>query len=62
MGYSHRESTQRESWTRAFKQTKLGQKASRQKNTLLHIRKSYSLFLGVTLKKGVVDVGDDDDE
>jgi hypothetical protein len=62
MGYSHRKSTQRESWTRAVKLTELGQKAARQKNTLLHIRKSYSLFLGVTLKKGVVDVGDDDDE
>jgi hypothetical protein len=26
------------------------------------MRKSYSLFLGVMLKKGVVDDGDDDDE
>jgi hypothetical protein len=62
MGYSHRESTQRESWTTALKLTELGQKAARQKNTLLHIRKSYSLFLRVMLEKGVVDVSDDNDE
>jgi hypothetical protein len=54
------ESTQWESRTTAL--NKLGRKAVRQKNTFLQIRKSYSLFLRVTLKKGVADVGDDDDE
>ncbi len=61
LGYSHRENTKGESWTTALNLTKLGQKAARQKNTSPLIRKSYSIFLGVTLKKGVADVGDDDE-
>jgi hypothetical protein len=61
-GYSHRESTQGESWTTALNLAELGQKAAHQKKTSLQIRKSYSLFLRVILKKGDVDDGDDDDE
>jgi hypothetical protein len=61
-GYSLRESTQEKSWTTALNLTELGQKAACQKNTLLQIRKSSSLFLRMTLKKGVADVGDDDGE
>jgi hypothetical protein len=38
------------------------QKAAHQKNTSLLIGKSYSLFLGVMVKKGVVDNNDDDDK
>ncbi len=52
----------RESLIKALNQTKLGQKAARQKNTSPLIRKSYSLFLRVMLKKGVPDVSDYDDE
>jgi hypothetical protein len=60
--YSNRESTQGESWTSALKLTKLKQKAAHQKNTSLLVRKSYSLFLWMMMKKGVVDDCDDDDE
>ncbi len=61
-GNSHRESTQGESWTTTLNLTELSQKAPLQKNTSPLIRKSYSLFLGVTVKKGVADVNDNDDE
>jgi hypothetical protein len=51
-----------ESWTTALDLTKLGPKAAHQKNTSLLIRKSYSLFLGVMVRKGVTDGDHDDDE
>jgi hypothetical protein len=57
-GYSCRVSTQEESSITALNLTTLGQKTASQKNTLPLIRKSYSLFLGMTMKKGVAD--DDD--
>jgi hypothetical protein len=60
--YSHSESTQGESWTRALGLTKLGQKAACRKNASLLIRKSYSLFCRVMVKKGVADNDDDDNE
>jgi hypothetical protein len=61
-GDSHRESTQGESWKTALNLTKLGQKAAHKKNTSMLIRRSYSfsLFLEVMLKKGVVDDNDDE--
>ncbi len=61
-GKSHRKSTQGESCTTILNLTGLSQKAPLQKNTSLLIRKSYSLFLGVTVKKGVADDNDNDDE
>jgi hypothetical protein len=61
-GYSHRESSQGESWITALNLFELGQKAACNKYTSLLIRKSYSLFLGVTVKKGVADDDDDVDE
>jgi hypothetical protein len=61
-GYSHSGSAQEESWTTGQRLTKLGQKAARQKNASPLIRKSYSLFLRVMVKKGVADDDDDDDE
>ncbi len=51
-----------ESWTTALSLTELGQKAACQKNTLLLIRRSHSLFLGVMVKKGVADGDNYDDE
>jgi hypothetical protein len=61
-GYSHRESIQGESWTKALDLIKLGQKAARQENASPLLRKSYSLFIRVTAKKGIADDDDDDDE
>ncbi len=61
-GYFLSKSTQWESWTIALNQTELGQKAARQTNTSLLIRKSYSIFVRVMVKKGVADDDDDDDE
>jgi hypothetical protein len=50
-----------ESWTTALILTEQGQKAAHQRKIPL-VRKSYSLYLQVTLQKGVDDVGEDDDE
>ncbi len=61
-GYSHRGSTQGVNWTTALDLTELGQKAAHWKNVSLLIRKSYSFFLGVMVKKGVADANFDDDE
>jgi hypothetical protein len=61
-GNSHRESTQGESWTTTLNLNELRQKATLQKNTSLLVRKNYSLFLGVTVKKRVADDDDNDDE
>jgi hypothetical protein len=61
-GYSPRVSTQEESWITALNLTKLGQKTACQENTLPLIRKSYSLFLGMTVKKGIADDNDNDDD
>jgi hypothetical protein len=61
-GYSHRGSTQGVSWTTALDLTELGQKAAHWKNVSLLIRKSYSFFLGVMVKKAVADDNFDDDE
>jgi hypothetical protein len=55
------ESTQGESWTIALSLPKLGQKAARQENTSPIIRKNYTLFFRVMVKKGVADDDDDDD-
>jgi hypothetical protein len=41
------------SWITAQHLTELGKKAACQKNTSLLVRNSYSLFLGVMVKKGV---------
>jgi hypothetical protein len=57
-GYSQRESTQGKSWTTTLSLTELGQKAAHQRNTSLLVKKSYSLFLWVIVKKGVVDDND----
>ncbi len=61
-GYFHRESTQGESCKTVLDLTQLGEKAARQKNTSPLIRKSYSPFFWVTVKKGVADDGGNDDE
>jgi hypothetical protein len=60
--YSHSESIQGESWSTPLDLTKLGQKAAHQKNTSQLIRKSYSLFLVVMVKKGVAVDDEDNDE
>jgi hypothetical protein len=60
MGYSHRESTQGGELDERSKPNRTRAKGSLPENTLLQMRKDYSLFLGM-LKKGVADVGDDND-